>query len=622
MAGTPIGSVQAHLRTLLSAGVVGCLSDAELLDRCADRSGELAEHAFAALVQRHGPLVWRVCRIILRDVHAAEDAFQATFLVLSRRADSIRRPGLLGNWLYGVAHRTAIKARAKSTQRRNREASDLDDAAYEVADESGRPERLAIRAETIRIVHEEMGRLAEQDRAALLLCDLEGCTLEQAAGRAGCSVGVLRGRLARSRVALRRRLTRRGLGLPAGVLIALIASEHARAAAPHSLVRATLRAALWFAGSRIGTKIVRQQAVVMAEGVLRFMKVSQLKSAGATMLGACVVATGLSGLAGRLPIAAAADDRARSQPGPADKTEATSRVGAPAAQAEGEFELAAGCKWHLDPKTTGIASWASRGVSGIVEVDKDGALTVTLAHAGGSDQPSPSYRPVVFDRKRKRHIPRISFGGASTDKAGATIALYRYRLDPAELPAGEAAHVGVESVTPEARRIEASRAIERAKKTGVEYLPKPRIGDPLEFTLTTIDGAKVQSRDLRGKVVVIDCWATWCSPCMAKMPFLKDFYEKHHDEGFEVVGVSFDHDVKTVETALKVLRLPWPQVLVAADDETRELWQVGTGIDSLPRILVIDRDGILHANCDPKELEPVALKLLRCQGSGAGGAKP
>src|SRR5207248_7770683 len=123
---------------------------------------------------------------------------------------------------------------------------------------------------------------------------------------------------------------------------------------------------------------------------------------------------------------------------------------------------------------------------------------------------------------------------------GDCVGLYRWRMDPNVLPAQNVALIGIEAVTPESHRIAAREALERAKTAHIEVLPWPETGEPYPFTLTTIDGRKIRSEELKGKVVLIDCWATWCSPCMALMPELKTLYEKWHKHGLEIVGVSLD----------------------------------------------------------------------------------
>ena len=131
--------------------------------------------------------------------------------------------------------------------------------------------------------------------------------------------------------------------------------------------------------------------------------------------------------------------------------------------------------------------------------------------------------------------------------------------------------------------VPAQEAARRLRKAGVERLPWPEVGRPYDFTLTTTDGKRVRARDLRGKVVLIDCWATGCSPCLAKMQDLKALYEKHHEDGLEVLGVCFDEDGAKARKTVARLGLAWPQVLVPADEVVRDLWQVAAGMRSLKR---------------------------------------
>ena len=187
MAGDRSGAVMEHLRTLFSVGTVGDLSDGHLLDLFVTRRDEAA---FAALIERHGPMVQRVCRQVLGDPHDAQDASQAVFLVLARRARSIRCRGSLASWLHGVALRTASKARTAAARRRvhERRAGEMRArAAYGRApgEDPSWPE-----------VHEELDRLPEKFREPIVLCHLEGLTREMAAQQLGWPVGTVQSRLA------------------------------------------------------------------------------------------------------------------------------------------------------------------------------------------------------------------------------------------------------------------------------------------------------------------------------------------------------------------------------------------------------------------------------------------
>ncbi len=173
-AGDP-SSMLRHIGTLFRDGVLGGLTDRHLLERFVDRNEPSAQDAFTVLVERHGPMVWGVCRRLLPDQDAAADAFQATFLVLVSRARAVRVDDSLGPWLYGVSRRIATRARAASLRRRARECGGLEIEA--VAGRTIDPDR----AERLAILDEEIGRLPERKRAAVVLCDLEDLPHEEAA---------------------------------------------------------------------------------------------------------------------------------------------------------------------------------------------------------------------------------------------------------------------------------------------------------------------------------------------------------------------------------------------------------------------------------------------------------
>ncbi|HKB40338.1 MAG TPA: sigma-70 family RNA polymerase sigma factor, partial [Gemmataceae bacterium] len=196
MNGTPARTVIRHLRSLTERQ--SDTSDEHLL---LGYLGRRDEEAFAALVRRHGAMVFSVCRRVLDDEHDAEDAFQATFLVLARRAAAVRSPGSLAAWLHGVACRISLKARAEAARR---SAVPLCDSAVPApADPSWRDVRT--------VLDQELDRLPENLREPLVLCYLEGLTRDEAAARLSCPLGTLKGRLERGRELLRQRLVRRGV---------------------------------------------------------------------------------------------------------------------------------------------------------------------------------------------------------------------------------------------------------------------------------------------------------------------------------------------------------------------------------------------------------------------------
>jgi membrane fusion protein (multidrug efflux system) len=230
--------VGAGLRTLFEVGTVVGRSDGELLDLFLTAGGPAAELAFAALVERHGPMVWRVCRDTLRESNDADDAFQATFLVLVRRAGAIRKRSSLGPWLHGVALRVARSARRCAMRRRDRERVD--------AGPGSAPEESMAhvdRLDEAPILHEEVDRLPAKYREPLVLCYFQGLTHDEAASQLGWPVGTVRSRLAEARVRLRPRLLRRGVA-PSVAILAASGRAEAAAVVPASLVSATIRMAV------------------------------------------------------------------------------------------------------------------------------------------------------------------------------------------------------------------------------------------------------------------------------------------------------------------------------------------------------------------------------------------
>ncbi|CEF49278.1 unnamed protein product [uncultured bacterium] len=255
----------------LTATVSDLTPDATLLGRFVrDRD----EAAFVALVARHGTMVLRLCRRVLGDLHAAEDAFQAAFLVLARRAASIRRRDALAAWLHGVAYRVALKARAARTRRRLHETTTSDLAP---PDRHADPLAELTARELLTVLDEEVRRLPEVYRLPVILCCLEGQTQEEAARQLDWTPGSLQGRLERGRALLRTRLTRRGLSLPAALLGTALGGG-AAAAAPAWLVVSTVRAALAFALRGVAVaEGAPARVVALAEGALTGMTTTALK---------------------------------------------------------------------------------------------------------------------------------------------------------------------------------------------------------------------------------------------------------------------------------------------------------------------------------------------------------
>jgi RNA polymerase sigma factor (sigma-70 family) len=265
---------------LFGDGTVVALDESQLLDRFLSLGDE---SAFEAIVGRHGPMVLGVCRHVLDDDHDAEDAFQATFLILVKKAHSIRDRDVLGTWLYGVARRVAVRAQTKARRRhlRERTGSEQLEASAHVRDPMESKEVQCL-------VHDELERLPYRYRAPLVLCDLEGQTHEDAAAQLCCPVGTIKSRLSRGRERLRERLARRGLSSPL-LLQGPLLSTHATVEVPVRLLHQTTRAVTEFLSrGTFASGSVTISTGVLTDGVIRTMAITGPKASLALLLAGTV----------------------------------------------------------------------------------------------------------------------------------------------------------------------------------------------------------------------------------------------------------------------------------------------------------------------------------------------
>jgi RNA polymerase sigma factor (sigma-70 family) len=263
----------------------GGLTDGQLLGRfIATRD----EGAFAALVRRHGAMVLGVCRRVLHDFHDAEDAFQATFLVLAKKAASLVVGDSLGCWLYGVAYRTATQAHALGARRRSRERP-MNDMPH--------PEAMPAEVhDWLPLLDRELNVLPEKYRAAIVLCDLEGRTRREAARLLAITEGTLSSRLARGRALLAKRLARCGVALSGGALAGVLSREASAAVSAH-LVMSTAKAAALVAAGQVAA--VSTTAVLLMKGVMKSMLLKKLRLvAGAVVVLLALGAVGVGYQAG------------------------------------------------------------------------------------------------------------------------------------------------------------------------------------------------------------------------------------------------------------------------------------------------------------------------------------
>ncbi len=333
-----------YLRRAAGAAETRDVTDGELLSRFVARHDEAA---FELLLWRHGTMVLHVCRDVTRDRHAAEDAYQATFLALVRKAASIRAGESLGAWLYQVAYRVALKARGQTAKRNERETASVAveklPAVAELRDETSLRELRPL-------LHEEVQRLPAKYRRPIILCYLQGLTHEEAARQLGWPKGTVAGRLARARELLRKRLSLRGVALSAALSALALAPATASAVVPAALVQATLRTGLQIAAGQALAGLVSPQVIALTEGVIQTMLWNKMKLMAAVVLALGFAGGGIGLLAGgrqagqttekQETAAAAQDEKASERKNRGDKDQpAADAKGLSAARAQSRLNL-------------------------------------------------------------------------------------------------------------------------------------------------------------------------------------------------------------------------------------------------------------------------------------------
>jgi RNA polymerase sigma factor (sigma-70 family) len=275
MAMRPLGEVLRHLQQ-------DPRTDGQLLEAFLRRRDE---PALAALIRRHGPMVWGVCRRLLRNYHDAEDAFQATFCVLVQKGAAIRDRERVANWLYGVAHQTAVRMRTSAAKRAARERQvtalpELPAAEHDCWDDL-RP-----------LLDHALNGLPDKYRVLVVLCDLEGKTRKEVARQLTLPEGTVAGRLARARVLLARRLHRIGLALSAGMLGIVLSAEAASASLPEAVVSSTIRTVTQLSLGQSGA--ASTGVIALTKGVLNAMLMTKLKVTALLLLVAGTAGVGVA----------------------------------------------------------------------------------------------------------------------------------------------------------------------------------------------------------------------------------------------------------------------------------------------------------------------------------------
>ena len=425
------------LDTLYRVGTVSGLTDPELLGHFTTRDGAAARQAFEAIVRRHGPMVLGVCRRVLGDRHAAEDAFQATFLVLALKADAIRKRDALGSWLHGVAARISRRARGRSHRGRGLH---LVPGSMASCDAEGSEIEIA---ELRAVLDEEVDRLPAAYRHAFVLCYLEGKTQDDAARELGWTKGTVSGRLARAKEMLRTRLTRRGFAPPA-VLAGLILTEEAVSA---SLVDGAVRAAVGAALGRGEALIASITVMALTRGALRAMLLAKMKLTPVVLvlLAAFAAASLLTGTGpawpGQDPVGLTGD-------GSPPQAARPGAVEAPKPAHTLKLEVVSGAD---DTPVPGASAWVEVGTSrprvSRGKTDDEGRYTIALP--GGASSylrvvvAHPGFAPIELRWDGQEPIPEsytvaldrgVPIGGTVRDEQGRPIAGARVYLKIGAIP--------------------------------------------------------------------------------------------------------------------------------------------------------------------------------------------
>jgi thiol-disulfide isomerase/thioredoxin len=248
-----------------------------------------------------------------------------------------------------------------------------------------------------------------------------------------------------------------------------------------------------------------------------------------------------------------------------------------------------GYRWLSRPQPSdpdrGWVGWSTD----IVRVKFDDSESDALVVIVNRSYDILSLQVVALDENEKRYDFDCRALGAY-----GTFLTERFRLDDDALPREKVKYIGIEAVTRQALPSIANAAADRAKAQQIDLLPLPEVGRPYDFSLTAA-GKRIDSRKLRGKVVVVDLWASWCAPCLKKMPELMELYGKWHDKGLEVIGISFDEDPEEAQAVIDRMELPWPSaILPPKDTAVGKLWSGRDQITYLPTVLIIDTQGILR----------------------------
>jgi RNA polymerase sigma factor (sigma-70 family) len=420
-----MNTVLRHLRRVAFLDRGEGPSDGQLLEAFVTRRDEAA---FAALLRRHGPMVFGVCRRVLGNRHDAEDAFQATFLVLVRKAEVIRPRVLVGNWLHGVAYRTALNARSLKAKRRAKERK------------AQRAERSEVPAmdEVLERLDEALGRLPERYRVPVVLCELEGRSRKEVARTLGLAEGTLSWRLAQARKMLARKLSRHGGALATGAVTAVLTQGAASASLSPSLLTATTKVGLQLAAGQALAGSVPARVAALTDGMMRAMLLTKLKVATWAVGVALLVGVGAVGVtyraAGQQPTTLPRNNSGGNGEAPGRALTPTPQGGRPAADDVESLRLeleALRREVRATREQVKALQAEVRGLKGQAAGSSTGGLgrVATVGELPRNREPLPKDR----DKERLPKDPGVVEALAQAEEA-----LKRLRQDPSDKQAAEA----------------------------------------------------------------------------------------------------------------------------------------------------------------------------------------
>jgi RNA polymerase sigma factor (sigma-70 family) len=646
MATSQTSEVIQYLRRAVLLCEGAALTDGQLLGSFVEQRDDAA---FAALVRRHGPMVWGVCRRLL-DQHDAEDAFQATFIVLVRKAVSIVPRERVANWLYGVAHQTALQARRNAARRRAKEK--------QVAQ---MPEPVAVERDLWPdlqpVLDQELSRLPDTYREVIVLSDLEGKTRREVARQLGLPEGTVASRLARARNMLAKRLTQRGVALSSGTLAAILSREAASAAVPPLVVSSTIEAATFVAaGEAASMGAISVKVAALTTGVIKAMLMSKLQKVMTVLLLVAVAGTVAANLyqtratepprerqPGEKPPALKTAQGGKHRPARPSRADRMKTIRDEYSKARDDFSKAiqAGkIKPTADDKYPGweeLLERYARPARKLIDEDPSDSVAcdavVFCIHelASGGYAPDPALYRIAREHHAASEKIEPALGSAPVDLLRAIVA----KSPHAKIRSWANYHLAEKLYTAgkpdEARSLlKTLRDDAQAKEIGgytmgsladtasrlLFAITRLEVGQEVpEISGKDLDGKDLKLSASRGKVTLLVFWATWCAPCMAMVPHERALVKRYTGKPFVLLGVNGDlladedfkvtgpdgkvrDDSARVKAALKKHEITW---------RSFRNGQFGAGlawnVRSWPTIYLIDHRGIIRGKWkgDPGE---------------------